>query len=101
VLSQQPDLREPQHCALYETCLDQLVNTTDTVENMENQKLLIRHLYKERKMEKLTRTALSMAQCWPESSYPLEWICKAYIEWAADTLGMNSHRLPNPNFVLP
>jgi hypothetical protein len=38
-------------------------------------------------MEKLTVTATRMADCWPGSGYPLEWICKAYLEWAAGTLG--------------
>ena len=87
VLSQQPELTVP-HSVLYESCLDQLIAANK--ENMEYRKLLIRQLYKERQMEKLTLTALSMRECWPDNSYPLEWICKAYLEWAADTLGEHS-----------
>jgi hypothetical protein len=44
-LSQQPDL-SAGHGSLYESCLDQLINSTDTVENMEKMKLLVRHLYR-------------------------------------------------------
>ena len=54
---------------------------------MENLKLLIKQLYKVRGLEKLVLTALKMNRIYPENSYPLEWICKVYLEWAADTLG--------------
>jgi hypothetical protein len=55
-------------------------------------------------MEKLTATATRMADCWPGSGYPLEWICKAYLEWAAGTLGekffliADLDPVPNPGF---
>jgi hypothetical protein len=87
VLSQQPELA-PEHSSLYETCLNHLIASEPG--NMEPRKLLIRQLYKEHRMEALSRAALSMAASWPDSSYPLEWICKAYLEWAADTLGTGS-----------
>ena len=89
VLSQQPELTGPQG-ALYESCLDQLISPSGTVENLELQKLLVRHLYKERRLEKLTRVALLMADWWPDTSYPLEWVCKVYLEWAAHTLGRST-----------
>jgi hypothetical protein len=48
-------------------------------------------------MEKLTVTATRMADCWPGSGYPLEWICKAYLEWAAGTLGEKFFFIADPD----
>jgi hypothetical protein len=91
VLSQQPELTA-EHASFYEACLNELI--ASDAANMEPRKLLIRQLYKEHRMEGLTAAALSMAASWPESSYPLEWICKAYLEWAADTLGGSRVNVP-------
>ena len=40
-----------------------------------------------RKLEKLVGICLEMHRMSPESNYPLEWICKVYLEWASGTLG--------------
>ena len=72
---------------VYEETLESLISDKETIQNLENLKLLIKQLYKVRGLEKLVMTALKMVGIYPENSYPLEWICKVYLEWAAETLG--------------
>ena len=64
-----------------------------SVQNQENFKALIKLLYKTRDMESLLGVALSMLSAFPQSSYPLEWICKVYLEYVCDTLDFTSEEL--------
>ena len=86
MLSPQPELSK-ELSLVYEETLSSLVSDLETIQNLENLKLLIKHLYKVRSLEKLVATALKMNSIYPENSYPLEWICKVYLEWVAGTLG--------------
>ena len=59
----------------------------------ENFKALIKLLYKTRDMELLLGVAVSMLSAFPQSSYPLEWICKVHLEYVCDTLDFASKEL--------
>jgi len=96
VLSQQPVLASKLD-VVYENTLDQLINDTGTAQNIENIKLMIKLLYKVRKLEKLVGICLEMHRMSPESNYPLEWICKVYLEWASGTLEFERAELQDPS----
>ena len=53
--------------------------TDASVQNQENFKALIKLLYKTRDMRSLLGAAVSMLEAFPQSSYPLEWICKVLL----------------------
>ena len=59
----------------------------------ENFKALIKLLYKTRDMRSLLGVAVSMLEAFPQSSYPLEWICKVHLEYVCDTLDFASEEL--------
>ena len=59
----------------------------------ENFKALIKLLYRTRSMRSLLSASLSMQRSFPQSAYPLEWICKLHLEYACDTLDFQSDEL--------
>ena len=67
--------------------------TDASVQNQENFKALIKLLYKTRDMRSLLGAAVTMLSAFPQSSYPLEWICKVHLEYVCDTLDFTSEEL--------
>ena len=65
--------------------------------------IILLSLIQIRNLEKLLRVCLEMHSILPENSYPLEWICKVYLEWAAGTLGqyfLHGFIFLNPAFIV-
>ena len=83
VLTSQTSLNDEYNVYLLDA-LEIAVNDNQTPTNMENLKHLIKHYYKMKLIPKLVATAQKMIQIFPENIYPLEWICKVYLEWTAN-----------------
>ena len=66
--------------AFKETLQKVINDDSKSIQNNEHMKMLIRVLYNLRDMEELLNFVLKMSTLFPESSYPLEWICKVYME---------------------
>ena len=89
VLTSQPSLTYDQNLILLDA-LQKAVNDNQTPTNMDNIKHLIKLQYKLKNISDLVSTAVKMIQLFPENIYPLEWVCKVYLEtcvgvWAVDT----------------
>ena len=82
VLTSQPSLNEDQSLALF-NALEKTVNDNQTPTNMDNLKHLIKLQYKLKSISNLAETAKKMMRIFPENIYPLEWICKIYLETVA------------------
>ena len=82
VLTSQPSLTDDQNLALL-NALEKTVNDNQTPTNMENLKHLIKLQYKLKSISHLVITAVKMIGIFPENIYPLEWMCKIYLETVA------------------
>ena len=82
VLTSQPSLTDNQSVALL-NALEKTVNDNQTPTNMENLKHLIKLQYKMKSISNLVITAVKMIGIFPENIYPLEWMCKIYLEVVA------------------
>ena len=82
VLISQPSLNEDQSLALL-SALEKTVNDNQTPTNMDNLKHLIKLQYKLKSIFNLAETAVKMMRIFPENIYPLEWMCKIYLETVA------------------
>ena len=75
-----------EHNALLLETLNTLITDSQTPTNLEHSKLRLRLLYKLRKPGEALNAARVMSQIWSDNVYPLEWICKIYLERASGTL---------------
>jgi len=94
VLSSQNILSEAQNDAFKEA-LENSVTDNQTPTNMENLKHLIKLLYKVRDVGDLLLNAVRMSEIFSENIYPLEWICKVYLETTAGALDVDCKLLDN------
>ena len=94
VLSSQNILSDAQNIA-FKHALENSVTNNQTPTNMENLKHLIKLLYKVRDIENLLHSAGRMAEIFTENIYPLEWICKVYLETTAGVLNADHEILEN------
>ena len=85
LLSSQSVLTEEHNTLLLET-LGALISDSETPTNLEHSKQHLRLLYKLRKPGEALAAAQVMSGIWPKNIYPLEWLCKIYIERASGTL---------------
>ena len=53
---------------------------------MDNFRVYLRTLYKIRSLVRLCHASIRMHKVFPGSSLPLEWLCKAYLEWCAGAI---------------
>ncbi len=93
ILSQKPNLDEEESTILKETLVENISDDSKSIQNVENMKALVRHLYNRREMEELLNFVLKMSKMFPENNYPLEWICKIYLEYVTDTLNFKNAEL--------
>ena len=89
VLSSQNTLSDAQNKAFKEA-LDNSVSDNQTPTNMDNLKHLIKLLYKIREFDNLLLNAVKMSEIFSENIYPLEWICKVYLEATAGALDVDN-----------
>jgi len=89
VLSSQNTLSDAQNKAFKEA-LENTVSENQTPTNMDNLKHLIKLLYKIREFDNLLQNAVKMSEIFSENIYPLEWICKVYLEATAGALDVNN-----------
>ena len=93
LLNQQQNLT-PSHNQLFKETLYKVINDdSKSIQNNEHMKMLVRVLYNLRDMEELLKLVLKMSKLFPESSYPLEWICKVYMEYVTGTLSFKVVKL--------
>ena len=85
LISSQSSPAEEHNALLLET-LNTLITDSQTPTNLEHSKLRLRLLYKLRKPGEALNAAKVMSQIWSDNVYPLEWICKIYLERASGTL---------------
>ena len=85
LLSSQSVLTDEHNTLLLET-LGALISDSETPTNLEHSKQHLRLLYKLRKPGEALAAAQVMSRIWPKNIYPLEWLCKIYIERASGTL---------------
>ena len=50
-------------------------------------------------MRSLLSASLSMQRSFPQSAYPLEWICKLHLEYACEALDFRSEELEGDRYV--
>ena len=81
-LTQQTSLSDELTSVLVDV-LEKAVSDNQTPSNMENLKHLIKLYYKVKDISSLVKTAVRMTALFPENVYPLEWICKVYLESTA------------------
>jgi len=96
VLAQQPVLSDAQSLA-FRNALENTITDFQSAQNMENMKHLIKLLYKMREMSCLVDVAVKMAAIFTENIYPLEWVCKVYLEWASGAIEFESEVLKDPS----
>ncbi len=89
LLSVDPNLSDANVDVLKHS-LNCVISDSTGPQNVENLKSMIRLLYKTREMEDLTNVVFKMNKLFPENSYPLEWICKIYLEYATESLSFKS-----------
>eukprot|EP00092_Neocalanus_flemingeri_P033930 GFUD01036895.1.p1 GENE.GFUD01036895.1~~GFUD01036895.1.p1 ORF type:complete len:1307 (+),score=422.74 GFUD01036895.1:54-3974(+) len=89
VLSSQSTLSDAQNVAFKEA-LEKSMTDNQTPTNMENFKHLIKLLYKVREIDNLLLKAVKMTEIFSENIYPLEWICKVYLEYIAGALDVDT-----------
>ena len=82
VLTAQPSLSD-EHNEVLLDALEKLVSENQTPTNMENLKHLIKLQYKLTNICDLVLSSKKMIKIFPENIYPLEWICKVYLETTA------------------
>ena len=76
LLNQQKNLT-PSENELFKENLYKIINDeSKSIQNHDHMKMIIRVLYNLRQMEELLKNCFKMSGLFPESSYPLEWICK-------------------------
>ena len=76
LLNQQKNLT-PEDNELFKENLYKIISDeSKSIQNLDHMKMLIRVLYNLRQMEELLKHCFKMSGLFPESSYPLEWICK-------------------------
>ncbi len=93
VLSQRSGLSQELNELLLKTLNECIVPGEDSVQNLEHQKFRLRLLYSQMRMQALLEAALAMFRSNPDSTQSLEWICKVYVQWAADELSFDSREL--------
>ena len=82
ILTQQASLSDDLTSVLVGV-LEASVTDNQTPTNMENLKHLIKLYYKIKDISSLVKTAVKMTSVFPENVYPLEWLCKVYLESVA------------------
>ena len=82
ILTQQASLSDDLTSVLVGV-LEASVTDNQTPTNMENLKHLIKLYYKIKDISSLVKTAVKMTSLFPENVYPLEWLCKVYLESVA------------------
>ena len=93
LLNQQKNLNSDENQLFKETLQNVINDDSKSIQNNEHMKMLIRVLYNLRDMEELLNFVLKMSTLFPESSYPLEWICKVYMEYVTGTLSFQNDEL--------
>ena len=95
ILSQAANPTPEQDAIQLEMLLESLESPDESIQSMENFKTLIKLLYRLRRMETLLGWSVKMHEVFPKTAYPLEWVCKVYLEWVTDTLDFESEDLEN------
>ena len=69
-------------CSLFQylESLENAIVSDPTIENEENYRLLIKALYKKMKFDRLVERSMQMSALYRKTVYPLEWICRVYLE---------------------
>ena len=93
LLNQQQNLTLDNNQLFKETLYKVINDDSKSIQNNEHMKMLTRVLYNLRDMEELLKLVLKMSKLFPESSYPLEWICKVYMEYVTGTLSFKVVKL--------
>ena len=83
----------PENSEVLLRLLADVLSEDQSIQNQENMKILIKQLYRLRRMSELLDAALRMAGVFPKSTFPLEWVCKVYLEWVTDTLEIPSGKM--------
>ena len=76
LLNQQKNLTSEDNELFKENLYKIISDESKSIQNLDHMKMLIRVLYNLRQMEELLKHCFKMSGLFPESSYPLEWICK-------------------------
>ena len=93
LLNQQKNMTLDNNQLFKETLYKVINDDSKSIQNNEHMKMLTRVLYNLRDMEELLKLVLKMSKLFPDSSYPLEWICKVYMEYVTGTLSFKVVKL--------